>query len=178
MMTAALLMGAGYLILSQVDSYASFLIVYLGIISLVHAGGLSAWRRRWLVNTWFIRQRARAITLNSAAFGLGGVLIAPTLEPDRSGLGVAMGAAIAGMTFLVIGLPICATVRRSPESMGLLPDGDAPPDAATSGGPTPRGLKSRSRSPKHCAPSPSGARCSPAACAMRLIMPCPCISFR
>ena len=28
MLTAALLMGAGYLILSQVDSYASFLIVY------------------------------------------------------------------------------------------------------------------------------------------------------
>ena len=79
MVTAALLMGAGYLILSQVDSYASFLIVYLGIISLVHAGGFMH-APMVLINTWFIRQRARAITLNSAAFGLGGVLIAPLLS--------------------------------------------------------------------------------------------------
>ena len=137
MLTAALLMGAGYLVLSQVDSYASFLIVYLGIISLVHAGGFMH-APMVLVNTWFIRQRARAITLNSAAFGLGGVLIAPILSLIVQAWGWRWGAALAGMAFLVIGLPICATIRRSPESMGLLPDGAAPADAADSVGQTPR----------------------------------------
>ena len=137
MLAAALLMGAGYLILSQVNSYASFLIVYLGIISLVHAGGFMH-APMVLINTWFIRQRARAITLNSAAFGLGGVLIAPLLSLVVQAWGWRWGAAVAGMAFLVIGLPICSTVRRSPESMGLLPDGDAPPDAAESGSHTPR----------------------------------------
>ena len=133
MLTAALLMGAGYLILSQIDSYASFLIVYLGIISLVHAGGFMH-APMVLINTWFIRQRARAITLNSAAFGLGGVLIAPILSLAVQAWGWRWGAALAGITFLVIGLPICSTIRRSPESMGLLPDGDAPPDALETGG--------------------------------------------
>ena len=131
MLTAALLMGAGYLILSQVDSYASFLIVYLGIISLVHAGGFMH-APMVLINTWFIRQRARAITLNSAAFGLGGVLIAPLLSLVVQAWGWRWGAVVAGMTFLVVGIPICLTIRRSPESMGLLPDGDAPPDAVAS----------------------------------------------
>ncbi len=131
MLTAALLMGVGYLILSQVDSYASFLIVYLGIISLVHAGGFMH-APMVLINTWFIRQRARAITLNSAAFGLGGVLIAPLLSLVVQAWGWRWGAVVAGVTFLVVGIPICLTIRRSPESMGLLPDGDAPPDAVTS----------------------------------------------
>jgi len=34
------------------------------------------------------------------------------------------GAAMAGMAFLLIGLPLCLTIRNSPESMGLLPDGE------------------------------------------------------
>ncbi len=106
MLTAALLMGIGYLILSQVDSYASFLVVYLGIISLVHAGGFMH-APMVLINTWFIRQRARAITLNSAAFGLGGVLIAPLLSLVVQAWGWRWGAVVAGMTFLVVGLPIC-----------------------------------------------------------------------
>lgn len=128
MLAAALLMGIGYLILSQVDSYVSFLVVYLGIISLVHAGGFMH-APMVLINSWFIRQRARAITLSSAAFGLGGVLIAPLLSLIVQAWGWRWGAAVAGIIFLVIGIPICSTIQRSPESIGLLPDGDAPPDA-------------------------------------------------
>jgi MFS family permease len=36
------------------------------------------------------------------------------------------------MLFLVIGIPLCLTIRRSPESMGLLPDGDKPARTALS----------------------------------------------
>ncbi|MDP2743783.1 MAG: hypothetical protein Q8P00_01795, partial [Dehalococcoidia bacterium] len=36
------------------------------------------------------------------------------------------GAAFAGVMFLLIGVPLSLTIRRSPESMGLLPDGDIP----------------------------------------------------
>jgi MFS family permease len=79
-----------------------------------------------LINTWFIRHRARAITVSSAAFGLGGVLIAPLLSVIVQAWGWRWGAAIAGILFLVIGIPLTLTIRRSPESMGLLPDGDMP----------------------------------------------------
>jgi MFS family permease len=125
MLAAVLLMGIGYLLLSQVESYVSFLIVYLGVISLAHAGGFMH-APMVLINTWFIRHRARAITVSSAAFGLGGVLIAPILSVVVQTWGWRWGAAIAGVSFLVIGIPLTLTIRRSPEGMGLLPDGDMP----------------------------------------------------
>ncbi|HEV8342596.1 MAG TPA: MFS transporter [Candidatus Binatia bacterium] len=125
MLAAVLLMGTGYLLLSQVDSYATFLIVYLGVVSLAHAGGFMH-GPMVLINTWFIRHRARAITVSSAAFGLGGVLVAPILSVIVQAWGWRWGAAIAGLLFLVIGIPLCLTIHRSPESMGLLPDGDEP----------------------------------------------------
>lgn len=124
MIAAVLLMGVGYLLLSQVNSYAAFLVVYLGVISLAHAGGFMH-APMVLINTWFIRHRARAITISSAAFGTGGVLIAPFLSIIVQMWGWRWGAAIAGMLFLLIGIPLALTIRRSPESMGLLPDGDA-----------------------------------------------------
>ncbi|MSP40759.1 MAG: MFS transporter [Deltaproteobacteria bacterium] len=123
MLAAVLLMGTGYLLLSQVDGYAMFLVIYLGMISLAHAGGFMH-APIVLVNSWFIRQRARAITLNSAAFSLGGVLIAPLLSAIVLSWGWRWGAAFSGVMFFLIGIPLCAAIRRSPESMGLLPDGD------------------------------------------------------
>ena len=125
MLAAVLLMGAGYLLFSQVNSYATFLIVYLGVISLAHVGGFMH-APMVLINTWFIRYRARAITISSAAFGLGGVLVAPVLSVIVQAWGWRWGAAIGGLLFLVVGIPLCLTIRRSPESMGLLPDGDEP----------------------------------------------------
>jgi OFA family oxalate/formate antiporter-like MFS transporter len=124
MLVAVALMGIGYLLLSQVTSYVVFLIVYTGLISLAHAGGFMH-APMTLTNTWFIRLRARAMTINSAAYGLGGVLVAPVLSVIVHSWGWRWGAAAAGMAFLLIGLPLCLTIRNSPESMGLLPDGDA-----------------------------------------------------
>jgi MFS family permease len=123
MLAAVLMMGAGYLLLSQIESYVAFLIVYTGLISLTHAGGFMH-APMALTNTWFIRLRARAMTINSAAYGLGGVLIAPVLSLIVHSWGWRWGAALAGLTFLIVGVPLCLTIRRSPESMGLAPDGD------------------------------------------------------
>ena len=125
MLAAVLLMGFGYLLLSQVNSYVTFLIVYLGVISLAHAGGFMH-APMVLINTWFIRPRARAITISSAAFGMGGVLVAPVLSVIVQTWGWRWGAAIGGVLFLAIGIPLSLLIRRSPESMGLLPDGDEP----------------------------------------------------
>src|SRR5690348_18371483 len=99
MLAAVLLMGVGYLLLSQVNSYVVFLIVYTGMISLTHSGGFMH-APMTLTNTWFIRWRARAMTLNSAAYGLGGVLIALLLSIVVQQWGWRWGAALGGITFL------------------------------------------------------------------------------
>ena len=128
MLVAVLLMGIGYLILSTVNSYTTFLIIYLGVISLTHSGGFMH-APMVLVSNWFIRKRSRAITINSAAFSLGGVIIAPLLSIIVNSWGWRTGAVVAGLLFLFIGVPLSLLVRRSPESMGLLPDGDPQPDS-------------------------------------------------
>ena len=122
---AALFAGIGYILLSLVNSYASFLLVYLGVISLVFTAGF-AHSSMAVANTWFIRRRSTAMGLISASIGLGGALITPLLAIVVHTWGWRTAAVAAGLSFLCVGIPLASTVRRSPESMGLLPDGDRP----------------------------------------------------
>ncbi len=123
---AALFAGIGYILLSLVNSYASFLLVYLGVISLVFTAGF-AHSPMVVANTWFIRRRARAMITISAAIPVGGALLSPLLAVAVDAWGWRWAAVFAGLVFLLVALPLSLLVRRSPESMGLLPDGIAPP---------------------------------------------------
>ncbi|MGH7774056.1 MAG: MFS transporter [Candidatus Binatia bacterium] len=120
---AALLSGIGYILLSWVNSYLSFLVVYLGVISLAFTAGF-VHSPMVVANTWFIRQRARAMTVISAAVPIGGALISPLLAVGVDLWGWRWAAFFAGWIFIVIGVPLSLKVQRSPESMGLLPDGE------------------------------------------------------
>lgn len=128
---AALLAGVGYILLSWVNNYADFLIVYLGVISLAFIAGF-VHSPMVVANSWFIRQRARAMTAVSAAVPVGGALLSPLLAFGISSLGWRWAAFISGCAFLIICVPLSFQVRRSPESMGLLPDGDAPDEKPAS----------------------------------------------
>ncbi len=129
MLIATFLTGAGYIMLAWVDSYTTFLIVYLGIISLSFTPGF-VHASMAVGNTWFIRYRARAMTVISSAVPIGGTLLTPLLAMTVHAWGWRWGAIVAGTLFLVIGIPLGMGVRPSPESMGLLPDGDEPPTPA------------------------------------------------
>lgn len=122
---ATMLTGLGYILFAWVDSYTNFLIVYLGIISLSFTPGF-VHASMAVGNTWFIRYRARAMTVISSAVPIGGTLLTPLLALAVQAWGWRSGAILAGTLFLLIGIPLGLCVRRSPESMGLLPDGDAP----------------------------------------------------
>jgi MFS family permease len=121
---ATLLSGLGYIALGWVDNYTSFLVVYLGIISLSFTPGF-VHAPMAVGNTWFIRWRARAMTIISSAVPIGGTLITPFLAMAVQAWGWRWGAILAGASFLIVGIPLGLGVRSSPESMGLLPDGDA-----------------------------------------------------
>ncbi|MGH7846229.1 MAG: MFS transporter [Candidatus Binatia bacterium] len=125
MLTAIVLTGAGYVLLATVHNYFQFLVVYLGVICLAYGAGFMH-SPMVLANTWFIRRRAMAMTLVSASIGIGGTLFSPLLAFAVQAWGWRWAAVLAGFSLLLIGLPLAASVRRSPESMGLLPDGDPP----------------------------------------------------
>jgi len=125
--TAALLAGLGYILLSWVNSYAAFLTVYLGVITLAFTAGF-VHSPMVVANSWFIRQRARAMTVISAAVPVGGAMISPLLALGIDALGWRWAAFFSGWAFLLVCIPLSLRVERSPESLGLLPDGDLPRD--------------------------------------------------
>lgn len=126
LLLATTMCGAGYILLAWVDSYTTFLIVYLGVISLSFTPGF-VHASMAVGNTWFIRYRARAMTVISSAVPIGGALLTPLLALAVQAWGWRWGAIFAGTLFLIVGIPLAIGVRPSPESMGLRPDGDAPP---------------------------------------------------
>ena len=119
-------MAIGYLMLSQADSFIAVLLIYLCVISLGFNAGFSH-ATLALVNSWFIRRRSVAMALATSAFPLGGAIIAPLLGVTVAVLGWRAAAAAAGIGIFVLILPVLLLVRRSPESMGLRPDGDEAP---------------------------------------------------
>ncbi|HJU63480.1 MAG TPA: MFS transporter, partial [Candidatus Binatia bacterium] len=130
LVTAVVLAGIGYILLSWVNSYTSFMIVYLGVICLAFVAGFIH-SPMVVANNWFIRQRARAMTVVSAAVPIGGALISPLLALGVASMGWRWAAFVSGCIFLLVCLPLSFKLKRSPETMGLLPDGDVAPVEAT-----------------------------------------------
>lgn len=124
--TAVFLAGVGYILLSWVTTYTSFMVVYLGVICLAFVAGF-VHSPMVVANSWFIRQRARAMTVVSAAVPIGGALISPLLAVGVASIGWRWAAFASGCIFLSVCLPLSFQLKRSPESMGLLPDGEVAP---------------------------------------------------
>jgi sugar phosphate permease len=120
--TAVFLAGVGYILLSWVNSYTSFLIVYLGVICLAFVAGF-VHSPMVVANNWFIHQRARAMTVVSAAVPIGGALLSPLLAIGVASIGWRWAAFASGCIFLVVCLPLSFQLKGSPENMGLMPDG-------------------------------------------------------
>ncbi len=129
---AVALAGIGYLLLSGVHSYAMLLLVYMGIISLSYQAGFMD-ATMTVANTWFIRKRALAMSITSGSIALGGALLTPILAYAVHTWGWRAASIGSGCAFLLAGMPLALLLHRSPESLGLLPDG-APLDAKAPGG--------------------------------------------
>ena len=135
MLAGVLLSGVGYMLLATVNSYYGLLAVYLGVISLSFSAGFMH-SPMVLANTWFIRRRALAMTLISSAIGIGGTVITPLLAFSVQTWGWRHGAFLAGLGLIFTGVPLALLVQRSPESMGLLPDGALPAHPSADPSPT------------------------------------------
>ena len=121
--------GIGYLLFTQVNSFLFFALVYLGMISL---GASISFQHAIFAgfNMWFIRRRAFVLSLLAAFASLGGVVLIPGLTLMIARVGWEWAAFGAGLAFLLIVLPFTVVLKPSPESMGLLPDGDQPAESS------------------------------------------------
>ena len=126
--TGVLVATAGYVGFSRVDSFLWFALVYVGLVSL---GSSFAFQHAlWaLTNMWFIRRRAFAMSFNALTPALGGAVLVPLMNAMIIDRGWEWAALVAAFMFLVVILPLTLVLRNSPESIGLLPDGDRPQES-------------------------------------------------
>ena len=75
---------------------------------------------------WFERQQGRAASIALLGASVGGIVAAPSLVFAIDHLGFANAMLAAGAAALIVVLPLAFFVlRRRPQDMGLLPDGEA-----------------------------------------------------
>ena len=130
LLIGAAITGTGFLLLARTENIWTFGLVYLGMITLgsdlAFSNSLSA-----LINNWFHRRRALAMSSYHAISSLMPALLVPLLALLIASQGWHTASTVAGATILAIALPLSFLVRNTPESMGLLPDGGP-------GGPSPK----------------------------------------
>jgi MFS family permease len=114
--------GLGFVLLSFTHSYLSFLLVFMGLLSLGFQAGFNH-ASMAAVNHWFLKKRGLAMAIVQTGQSIGGVLIFPLVALAILRLGWRHAALLSGVIVLAL-IPLNLLVRRSPESMGLLPDGD------------------------------------------------------
>ena len=123
-------LGTGLVLFSRVEElwhlYGSFFIMSLG-------AALSTWLPMMtLVNHWFVKHKARAMSIVFEGFAVGGI-VAPLLmawaiggaDPDISErYGWRNTALFLGLLIIALAFPLTRLIRNRPEDVGLMPDGD------------------------------------------------------
>ena len=115
--------GLGFILLSFTHNYLFFVLVFVGFLSLGFRSGYNNATVPAL-NQWFRRRRSLAMSIASTGNGLGGAALAPLVGVLVFTLGWRVAAQVSGIMVLAVVVPLSLLVRRSPESMGLLPDGE------------------------------------------------------
>jgi len=130
LLTGTVLVGAGFIFLSRVESVWAF---YGAIV--VIAVGMSATGGPVAMTAaahWFERQRGRAMAVLATGAGASGVMVV-VLATLISAFGWRQALLIIGIAQWAVCIPLALLVRHRPEEMGLLPDDEPPWRPAESG---------------------------------------------
>ncbi|MGH7820788.1 MAG: MFS transporter, partial [Candidatus Binatia bacterium] len=129
----AVMLGLGYLALAGIGSLWQYY-ACMGLLVAAGSAALGPVSSNTAVARWFVRRRGTALGISTAGISMGGVIFVPLTQflIDRVGwrgafLGIAMLVVLVGVP------PIALWMRRSPEEMGLAPDGDVPRERLDTG---------------------------------------------
>ncbi len=124
MTVSAMLAGTGLILVSFAHSmpmfYASWALYGLA------TPGIGLLGPRVAISNWFIRQRARAFVLFTMGSATAGIAAAPAAAWIDENYGWRTVWIILGCASFTVAPLAWITVRRRPEDLGLLPDGDTP----------------------------------------------------
>ena len=115
-----LVMGLGFIFYSQIQSVWHFYVAYIAISLGSGVGGWIAFVT--LINNWFSRRRALAMSIAVSGIQLGGFLV-PLMAWGIESHGFRMTALGIGIVLIVVAVPASRFIRNLPEDVGSLPDG-------------------------------------------------------
>ena len=120
------LMGGG-LLLAPLTTEPWHLYVTIGVM--VGAGSVCLGYSGFslFLPNWFIRRRGLAIGIAFAGVGIGSVTLLPWVQYVIEQTGWRTACTSIGLMVLIVLAPINLLLRKRPEDIGLLPDGEAAP---------------------------------------------------
>ena len=130
----AVVMGAGFVIVSQMSQLYLF---YLGYVLIgTGASGMGQVPSSAIISNWFKKRRGAAIGFMSAGIGVGGFVMAPVVGYLITEYGWRTAYFSMAVIIWVVSIPLALlVVRTKPSEMGLYPDGGSQPVQAVPGAP-------------------------------------------
>jgi sugar phosphate permease len=123
MQVGIVLFGIGLMVMSQINSLITF---YLAFITIAVGSSLSGFFPVTVtIVNWFERRRARALSMVSLGFAVGGLLV-PVIAYCLEEFGWRETAFASGVLVILIGLPMTLLIRHRPEPYGEYVDGIPP----------------------------------------------------
>ncbi len=124
MVAGAVLSAIGFLLLGQVQSFLQFASVRMTLMAVGHA--LVCY---FVVNVtvarWFVRMRGRAVAISHMGHGVAKVTISLVVAWLLAAIEWRqVWTLFGGLVVVLAVIPVAIFMRRSPEDMGLHPDGD------------------------------------------------------
>ncbi len=127
MLPASALVTGGAMIALAFMTDAWHLVALYAVMGLVGMSGPGALVTSVPVLKWFVRERGRAISYMALGIPIGAVVFVPLTQVFIDRWGWEMAWIILACIGIGVIVPMSAIfVRRQPEDMGLLPDGDEP----------------------------------------------------
>ena len=117
-----LLVGGGFMLLSQAHSILVVGIAYIGFVGLGFMT-LAFQGTSVIVNNWFDKYKAMAMSILQVGASFGAFILVPLLAYIIDSMGWREAAFVAGVIIIVLGIPGVIFSRNAPEEVGLGPDG-------------------------------------------------------
>jgi len=121
------IVAVGYLMLGHVETFTQFALVRLTFVTFGDAL-MGSMVINIVIAQWFLRRRGRAFAISSMGVGFAKVCMPIVAASLIVWFGWRQTWMVFGLVTLVLGVvPALLFIRRSPEEMGLLPDGTEEP---------------------------------------------------
>ncbi len=135
MIIGALISGGALMALSQVNHIGGFYLVR-GVIFTIGQLGMGSLVIHVTLSNWFVRKRGRAIAIGAVGVSIAAMTLPALSEWMIGAYGWRTAWVGLGLLIWLLVIPPAALImRRRPEDMGLLPDGDTETEAEGGAGP-------------------------------------------